>query len=174
MSVHKTLRLVAITGLVCMPAFAGLASAQAPAAVRTVATDPPVNIDEAMKAFRADLQTNRADVIAKNVTLTSEQAAKFWPVFSAYQKEQNVIMDEQLKGVQKYAEAYETLDDATALNLMNAHIQRDAQMSTLRQKWLAEFQKVLPTKHAVRVMQIDRRLSLVHQIGISAQIPLVY
>src|SRR5262245_49559974 len=65
------------------------------------------SIEEALKAFRSDLQSSRADIIAKNVSLTAEQAAKFWPVFDKYQKEQSVIMDEQLKGIQQYAEKYE-------------------------------------------------------------------
>jgi Spy/CpxP family protein refolding chaperone len=112
--------------------------------------------------------------MAKNLTLTADQAAKFWPVFNAYQKEQNAIMDDQLKGVQKYADSSETLDDAGALALMRAHFDRDAKMNALRQKWLGEFQKVLPTKLAVRAMQIDRRLSLATQMEIASRIPLVH
>ena len=53
--------------------------------------------------------------MAKNLTLSADQAAKFWPVFENYQKEQNLIMDAQLKGIQKYVEGYKTLDDAGAL-----------------------------------------------------------
>lgn len=132
------------------------------------------SIDEVLHAVREDLQGERADIIAKNVTLTSEQAAKFWPVFESYQKEQNAIMDDQLKGIQRYIEGFETLDDAGALALINAHFDRDARMNALRQKWLGEFQKVLPGRLAVRVMQIDRRLSLAHQIQFAARIPLVH
>ena len=76
--------------------------------------------------------------------------------------------------VQRYVDSYETLDDEAALGLINAHIDRDGRMNALRQRWLGEFQKVLPTKLAVRVMQIDRRLSLVHQIEFAAEIPLVH
>jgi hypothetical protein len=120
------------------------------------------------------MQSSRADILAKNMTLTAGQAAKFWPVFEAYQKEQNAIMDAQLKGLQKYMASSETLDDATALSLMDAHLERDAKMTTLRRKWLKEFQKVLPTKLAVRAMQIDRRLSLVAQTEVAAQLPLAH
>jgi hypothetical protein len=131
-------------------------------------------VDDVLKAFRADLQEQRSDIIAKNVTLTADQAAKFWPAYQQYQQEQNVIMDEQLKSVQKYVDTYETLSDADAVALMDAHFDRDARMNTLRQKWLGEFQKVLPGKLAARVMQIDRRLSLVGQIEISSRIPLIH
>jgi Spy/CpxP family protein refolding chaperone len=141
--------------------------------VRTVATDP-TPIDEVLQAVRADLQGERADILAKNLTLTSEQAAKFWPMYASYQKEQNAIMDDQLKAIQRYIESFDTLDDAGALGLINGHFQRDARMNALRQKWLAEFQKTLGTKLAVRAMQIDRRLSLAHQVQFAAKIPLAH
>jgi Spy/CpxP family protein refolding chaperone len=150
------------------------AQAQAPAQQTSTTSAPAPTVDEALKALRADMQSSRADIMAKNLTLTADQAAKFWPVFNAYQKEQNTIMDDQLKGVQKYADSAETLDDAGALALMRAHFDRDAKMNALRQKWLGEFQKVLPTKLAVRAMQIDRRLSLATQMEIASRIPLVH
>ena len=56
---------------------------------------------------------------------------------------------------------------------MQAHFARDTKMNALRQKWLGEFQKVLPTKLAVRAMQIDRRLSLAAQTEVTSRIPLV-
>jgi Spy/CpxP family protein refolding chaperone len=160
--------------LVAMCLVVGAAQAQAPAQQASATTTSAPTVDDALKAMRADLQSSRADIMAKNLTLSADQAAKFWPVFSAYQKEQNTIIDEQLKGIQQYAAGYENLDDAAALGLMKAHFERDAKMNTLRQKWLGEFQKVLPTKLAVRAMQIDRRLSLAAQMETAAAIPLVH
>jgi hypothetical protein len=166
---HRTL-----PSLVVMCFVVASAQAQAPPqqASTTAASTPTV--DAVLKSVRADLQSSRADIMAKNLTLNAGQAAKFWPVFNAYQKEQNAIIDDQLKGIQKYVDSYETMDDAAALSLMKAHLQRDAKMNALRQKWLGEFQKVLPTKLAVRAMQIDRRLSLAAQMEIASQIPLAH
>lgn len=148
--------------------------ATADAQVRPASTTPPPTIEEVVKTVRADLQATRAEMIAKNVTLSSEQAAKFWPVFEQYQKEQSAIMEAQMKGIQEYVDRSLQLDDAGAIGLMNAHLERDARMATLRQRWLGEFQKVLPTKLAVLVMQIDRRISLVHQLEFASRIPLVH
>jgi hypothetical protein len=66
------------------------------------------------------------------------------------------------------------MDDAAALGLINAHLDRDARMSALRRKWLGNFQKAIGTKLAVRVMQIDRRLSLAHQMEFVSRIPLAH
>ena len=163
--------LLTVLGVVCLVSLAGPPSRAAQTQTAPGGSTSP-SLEDILKMVRTDLQSNRADIIAKNLTLTSEQAAKFWPMFDTYQKEQNAIMDEQMKGIQRYVDGYNTLDDAAALALMQAHLQRDTQMDALRLKWLPEFQKVLPTKLVVRMMQIDRRLSLVHQIEFSSRIPL--
>jgi Spy/CpxP family protein refolding chaperone len=152
----------------------GSLQAQTPAKQVSATSPSPASVDSSLTAFRADMQSSRADIMAKNLSLTADQAAKFWPIFNAYQKEQNVIMDEQLKGIQQYVAGYDSLDDAAALALMKAHLDRDAKMNALRQKWLGEFQKVLPGKLAARAMQIDRRLSLVAQVELASRIPLVH
>src|SRR4249920_547268 len=92
--------------------------------------------DDALKAYRNDLQGVRADIMAKNLTLTADQAAKFWPAYSQFQAEQSVIVDEQLQAVKKYADGYATLDDAGALAQVDANLSRDLQINTLRRKWL--------------------------------------
>lgn len=170
LTVRTPLAALAVVCFVSVSALAWSSSRQVRPASTAAA---PVSIEEALKALRHDLQAGRTDIIARNVSLTPEQAGKFWPVFDKYQKEQSAIMDAQLKGIQQYAEKYESLDDATALALMKAHLDRDQRMVTLRLKWLDEFQKVLPARLAARVMQIDRRISLAHQMDFAAQIPLV-
>lgn len=163
---------LALIGSVCFLGVSAMAwtAGQSARAVAIAST----SIDEVLQAVRADLQESRAEIIAKNVTLTSAQAAKFWPLFEAYQKQQDAIMDEQLKAIQQFIERFDTLDDAGALGLIAAHLDRDARMSALRQKWLPEFQKTLDTKLAVRIMQIDRRLSLAHQVQFASKIPLAH
>ena len=170
---RNTLRL---TGLICVLSISAISWTAAQQKIVS-ATSPATTVttmDDVLQAIRADLQGDRADILAKNMTLTSEQAAKFWPVFEKYQSEQNVIMDDQLRGIQRYIENYDTLDDAGALALINGHFDRDARMNALRQKWFGDFQKVLGTKQAARAMQIDRRLSLAHQIQFASRIPLVH
>jgi Spy/CpxP family protein refolding chaperone len=174
---HLVRNILQLTGLVCVLSVWAIpwAAAQQPKTVPTTAPAATVTtMDDVLQAIRGDLQNDRADILAKNMSLTSEQAAKFWPMYEKYQSEQNVIMDDQLRGIQRYIESYETLDDAGALGLINGHFDRDARMNTLRQKWFGDFQKVLGTKLAVRAMQIDRRLSLVHQIQFASRIPLVH
>ena len=133
---------------------------------------PQPSIDDILQAIRGDLINNHADTMAKNMTLTSDQAAKFWPMYATYQKEQGVILDTQLKGIQDFIGKLDSLDDAAAMTLIKAHFRRDSEMVALREKWLGEFEKVLGAKLAVRAMQIDRRVSLIQQFQLTTKIPL--
>ena len=162
---------VALLSAVCLFTVVGASGIAAQQAQPVSPT--PAAVDEVLAALRSDLQAKRADVMAKNLSMTSEQAAKFWPVYEAYQKEQNAILDEHLKGVQRYVEAFDTLDDAGALGLIKAHLDRDERMDALRQKALVDFQRVVGTKLAARAIQVDRRLSLAAQLEIVARIPLI-
>jgi len=168
------MRYAALAVVFCLVPLTPVVTAQQAQPTTVSTTRPATSIEDVLREVRADLQGERADIMAKNMTLTSEQAASFWPMFAAYQKEQNVIMDEHMKAIQKFIEGYDALDDAGSLALINGHFDRDARMNALRQKWLPEFQKVLGTKLAVRAMQIDRRLSLMQQIEFASKITLAH
>jgi Spy/CpxP family protein refolding chaperone len=163
---------VALLAAVCLFNVVGVSGIAAQQA-QPVSTTPAAT-DGTLAALRSDMQANRADVMAKNLSMTAEQAAKFWPVYEAYQKEQNTIMDDHLRGVQRYIESFDTLDDAGALALIKAHLDRDERMNSLRQKALVDLQRVVGTKLAARAIQIDRRLSLVYQLEIVSKIPLIH
>ena len=111
--------------------------------------------------------------VARNMGLSAEQAAAFWPVYQKYQDGFSALFHQQLDTISKYAASYATLTDAEAVTLMNGQLDRDAKVAAYRARWFPEFQKVLPGKLATKFMQIDRRLSLVTQLALASQVPVV-
>jgi Spy/CpxP family protein refolding chaperone len=151
-------------------AVSAVASSAEPAAA-PAATQPTQ--EQVVQQFREDLLAKRADVMAKGLSLTADQAAKFWPLFQDFQKEQGAYADAQIKATQAYHDHYESLTDAQAMEYINALLARDQAAHDLRVKWLAKFQTVVPPKVAARAIQLDRRLGQVTQVQISSQIPLI-
>jgi len=162
----------ALAALVLAPAIALAQGTPAPAAPAPAAATTAEQ-KAALQSIEKDLLAARADIISKNLGLTADQATKFWPMYEKYQAELKGIIETQLQNVKKYAENYQTLTDAQAIELANATIDRDAGAAALRRKWLPEFQTILPGKVAARFMQIDRRLSLLTQLELASQIPLI-
>jgi Spy/CpxP family protein refolding chaperone len=159
----KPLALIAV-----LAAFGSASAADAPAAA------PSADNEKVMAQFRDDLQAASADIVAKGITLSSDQAAKFWPLFQQYQGEQKAIIDAQLKATQKYGDSLDKLTEADSLAYVGALLERDQQIHDLRVKWLKKFQSVVPPGTAARVIQIDRRLGIVAQIKLAQKIPLVH
>ena len=159
--------------LVALVATAPVFSQNAPA--KPAAPNTPSQADTArgIEEVRADAQAQRADIMAKNLSLSAAEAAKFWPMYEKFQAEQNAIIDAQLKGIKEYSDKYKTLDDAASLAYVDSLLKRDEAMTALRRKWLPEFQKVVSGGTAARAIQIDRRLSNAMQVVLSSQLPLV-
>ena len=165
----KTKLLAAMALTLTCPAW----SADPPKAQPATLTKPAPTQEQVVADFRQDLMAKRADIMAKGLTLSSDQAAKFWPMFEQFQKEQDAIVNEQIDNVKAYGDHFQNLTDDDALKYVNSLLSRDQKMLDLRKKWLAKFQTVVPVRTAARAIQIDRRLSNVAQIQLSQQIPLV-
>jgi Spy/CpxP family protein refolding chaperone len=157
------------TKLVCAVALLLTASAWAADAPKT----PAQAQEDTVTQFRNDLMAKRADIMAKGLTLTADQAAKFWPLFEQFEKEQDAVVKGQIEAIESFASRYQDLSDKDALTYVNALLDRDQKMHDLRVKWLAKFQTVVPVKMAARAIQLDRRLGQVGQVQISQRIPLV-
>ena len=133
------------------------------------------NTDAALAKFRDDMQATRADIMAKGLTLTADEASKFWPLFKQYQAEQNAVIDAQIEAVKKYSEHYDTLTATDSVAYVKALLDRDQKMDALRVKWLGKFQSGgISGGTAARAIQLDRRLSQLAQAQLSSEIPLVH
>ena len=146
-------------------------SADAPAPATKAVKEPTP--DEVVQDFRKDLAAKSADVMAKTLTLDADQATKFWPLYKEYQKELGSIVDGQIEATKAYAKSYGHLTDAEALAYVIALLARDQKVHDLRVKWLTKFQTAVPGTIAARAIQVERRLGLVQQVGVSSQVPLV-
>src|SRR3974390_1982781 len=118
-------------------------AADAPPSNAAASQGAAPNTEQAVEQYRNAMQAKRADIVAKGLTLSADQAAKFWPMFEQYQKEQNVIIDTQLKLVHTYVANYDKLTDADALAFVKGLLDRDGKMQALRATWLDKFQTVV-------------------------------
>jgi Spy/CpxP family protein refolding chaperone len=134
---------------------------------------PTPSQQEAVAQFQKDLMADRAEIMAKGLTLDAQQAAKFWPLFETFQKEQSAIVDAQIKSLKDYADHYSNLSDADATTYINSLLDRDQKMHDLRIKWLAKFSAAIGPKSAASAIQLDRRLGNITQVQLSSRVPLI-
>ena len=120
-----------------------------------------------------DIRSIKKQVIAANLTLTDSEATKFWPVYEQYSADFAKINDTRAALVKEYSEVYGTQTDEQADGLIRRWLDVDIAAAQLRQRYVPIFRKVLPGKKAATFFQLDRRISMMIDVQLTAQLPLM-
>jgi hypothetical protein len=129
--------------------------------------------DQQLALLRRDIHSIKKQLIAANLTLTDSEATKFWPVYQQYSADTGRINDTRTAIIKEYSEEYGTLTDGQADNLIRRWLDTDIEQTKLRQQYVPIFRKVLPGKKAATFFQLDRRTSLMIDVQLTSQLPLV-
>jgi hypothetical protein len=129
--------------------------------------------DQDIEMLRANLRAQRKEITAQNMTLTSDEATKFWPIFDQYRKEAIKPNDDRWALIKEYADNYGTMTEAQAQDYMRRSTAVDQQLLALRMKYVPVFEKVISSKKTALWYQIDRRIDLLINLQLSAVIPMV-
>jgi hypothetical protein len=130
-------------------------------------TDAEINL------MRKDLRDQKKQVVAANLPLTGDEAAKFWPVYDQYTQETVKINDQRYALVKEYAANYSTMTDAQASSYVRRWLQVDGAATQLRLDWVPKFEQLIGAKKAAIFFQIDRRTGMMIELQLSSQLPLV-
>jgi hypothetical protein len=120
-----------------------------------------------------DIRSIKKQVVAANLTLTDSEATKFWPVYEQYSAEFAKNNDARAVLVKEYSDEYGTQTDEQADSLVRRWLDVDIAAAQLRQKYVPIFRKVLPGKKAATFFQLDRRISLMIDVQLTSQLPLM-
>ena len=145
------------------------ASQSAPAA----GSDSAVISEQQMALLRKDIRSVKKQLIAANLTLTDSEAAKFWPVYQQYSAEYGKISETRSALIREYADEYGTMTDEQADSLIRRWLDTDIVAAQLRQKYVPIFRKVLSGKSTATFFQLDRRISMMIDVQLTSQLPLV-
>jgi Spy/CpxP family protein refolding chaperone len=148
--------------------------AQAARPVAQTDQSAPNTIDDHdVQLLRQNLRQQRKEIVAANMTLTPDQATKFWPIFDQYRKEAIKPNDERWALIKDYAANYNTMTDAQAQDYMKRSTVVEQQLLDLRMKYVPIFEKVISAKQTALFYQIDHRVDLLINLQLSSQIPMV-
>jgi len=129
--------------------------------------------DKDIEMLRSNLREQRKQITAQNMTLTADEATKFWPIFDQYRQEAIKPNDDRWALIKDYAANYNTMTDAQAQDYIKRSTDVEQQLLALRMKYVPVFEKVLSPKKTALWYQIDRRIDLLINLQLSSQIPMV-
>jgi len=168
-----TIPTLVLTG-VSLLGSAGVSAQDAPAHSATAAPgNAAAFTDQQFALLRKDIRSVNKQLIAANLTLTDSEATKFWQVYEQYSADFGKIYDTRTVIIKEYSDGYGTLTDEQAENLIRRWLDTDIAAAQLRQKYVPVFRKVLPGKKAATFFQLDRRISMMIDVQLTSQLPLV-
>ena len=152
-----------------------LASAQtaAPPAAAPTDKNPHRISDQDIDLMRKDIRSQKKQLIAQNLKLTDAEATKFWPIYDQYTAELVKINDKKYAVIQQYADRYGTLTDEEATKLMRQWMDVDIAAAQLRAKYLPIVSQAIGGRKGATFAQLDRRVSLMIELQLASQVPLV-
>jgi len=135
-------------------------------------TEEQVN-DANIQLLRQDVRSERKKVVAANMPLTEAEATQFWPVYDRYIAETIKVNDDRFAVLKEYAKNYNTATEDQADSFIKRWLSLDQDNTQLRLKYIPEFEKVISHKKTAMFFQIDRRVSMLIELQLAAQVPLV-
>jgi len=123
--------------------------------------------------MRKDIRSMRKQLIAANLTLTADQATKFWPVYDQYIAELVKVNNTKYQLLKEYFDSYGTLTPEQADSMTKRLLALDVSVAELRQKYQPTFRAVLPAKETATFFQLDRRIAMMIDLQLASQIPLL-
>src|SRR5258705_1351165 len=118
--------------------------------------------DQDIDLMRQDLRNKKRQIIAENLPLSDAEAEKFWPIYQHYTNELKQINDEKYVLLKDYAQSWGNMSNQDAL----IYIRRWS-------KYVPVVSQVLSGKGTATFFQLDRRISMMMDIQLASQIPLV-
>lgn len=125
------------------------------------------------KTVRDELRAEKHRLVTENMQLTESEAAAFWPVYEAYQKEMDALGDRMNKLVENYGITHKVMTDDTAAKLLEELLNIQSDRVQVQKAYVPKFQKALPMTKVARFYQIENKFRAAVDYDITSQIPLL-
>jgi len=103
----------------------------------------------------------------------TEQEAAFWPLYNQYDRELNQLNNQRIALIKDFAANFSTMTDEKATELANRLLDWEENRVKFKRRYFSEFNKVLTPIKAARLLQLENKVTLLIDLQIAAQVPLV-
>ena len=163
----------ALSSLLLMAAAPG--AAQMPMTTAAPAADAAAETltDADIQHLREGLRADKRQATAETLQLTDAEAAKFWPIYDKYIADLTVINNSKYGMIKEYSEKFGSYTDSQASSFIKRWLDVDVRASQLRSRYVPIVGRVLPGVKTATFFQIDRRLAMLVNLGLAAQLPIL-
>lgn len=133
---------------------------------------PPVK-EDFVNLLRVDLRAAKAEIVTNSLELSSEELARFWPIYHEYDLTLAKLNGERVAMLREFSLNYASIDDARADEMTHRSIEFQRKRLTLLEKYYERVAKAFNPATAARFVQIEHQLLLLVDVQISSELPLI-
>ena len=118
-----------------------------------------------------ELRARKDALVASVLQLQGKESAAFWPVYREYQEELEKVERRLTDLVRDYVARYESLDDASAIRVIEESLEIDSEHVRLRRRFGSRLAKVLSARKVARYLQLENRFAAQMRAELMQTIP---
>ncbi|HWL75071.1 MAG TPA: hypothetical protein VNQ74_14470 [Burkholderiaceae bacterium] len=156
------IRRSAYLAVVAMTMLAGPASAQ----------DKASDVTD-MQALQTAVRADKRGYVTKALALSDAEAAKFWPIYDAYQSQLDVANRRRTVALLGVVGRTETISDVYAKNVVKELVAADDTELKARRTMRDRVMKALPARKAICYLQLESKIRAAQDYDLATTIPLL-
>jgi hypothetical protein len=115
-----------------------------------------VSLSFAQGGKRDKIKALKTAFITTELSLTSQEAEKFWPIYNAFEDKQFELRHEKMKSYMKRMDAdLETMSEKEAANLLTQMEKVEEETHQLRKKLVADLKNVINTHKIIKLKKAE-------------------
>jgi hypothetical protein len=140
----------------------------------TEADDNDVQVDiSALDFLLDDVRQEKAEIMDGVMMLSADDAAKFWPIYGAYDSQLKKLNDRRVEDIQDYARSYDRMTDEKADELVQKGMTYQKQRTELLAEAYDQVKQALGAATAARFAQVESHSLLIIDLQVDSALPLI-
>ena len=126
-----------------------------------------------MQALQAAVRADKRGYVSSALTLTDAEAAKFWPIYDAYQSQLDVANRRRTVALLGVVGRSATISDVYAKSVVKELVAADDIELKARRTLRDRVMKALPARKAIRYLQLESKIRAAQDYDLATTIPLL-
>jgi len=135
--------------------------------------DQESNIQSYIDLIRADVKSEKVEILTTIMQFTPDEAATFWPIYQNYDAEMTKLGDQRVALIKEYADHYDDMTDEKADELAQKSFALMSDRNVQLKNCYEQVKAKMSAKTAARFVQVEHQLLLIIDLQIASQLPVV-
>ena len=122
--------------------------------------------------MRRDVRQEKTEIMGSMMALSAQDAAKFWPIYSAYDEQLNKLNDQRVANIKLYVENYNHLSGEQADKMIQSAVTYQKARVELLTKTYEDVREALGGVTAARFAMVEHQILSIIDLQIVSSLPI--